>query len=107
MKTNGKEIIVNPTGHPDKKTEQDSTKMAWGEIQCCGDEDNKADGNWESVPAVDVPEWARAHDTMGKMISGHACRNDAQGGGKWYRFVHCKPPGMNTAGVIEGVVRGH
>jgi hypothetical protein len=109
MGINGKEIIINPTGHIDELTENDATKMAWGEVQSCthDDDDNEPDGDWESVPSVDVPEWARDQDVMGAMINGQACRNDSQGGGKWFRFVHCEPPGMNTSGKVDGVVRGH
>jgi hypothetical protein len=109
MGINGKEIIIQPTGRADEKLERDATKMAWGEVQSCAndyDEDGP-DGDWESVPSVDVPEWAQDKEVMGAMINGEACRNGAQGGGKWFRFVHCEPPGMNVSGKVDGVVRGH
>ena len=94
------EIIIHPTKHPDKATERDAVQMAWAEIQSCGSDENGApDGEWIPVPGIDVPEWARGKEVMGNMMNGQCCRNDAQGGGRWYRAVHCQPPGLNLAGV--------
>ena len=87
------QITINPTAHPDKKTERESTRMAFAEIQVCSNERtelgaDRPDGNWAGIPSVDVPEWAKAEDVMGKMMNGLACQN----GGMWYRAVHCAPP---------------
>lgn len=99
-----REIVILPSAHADKKTENQSTKMGWAEIQSCANEldgiKNKPDENWVAMHPDDIPAWVKKKDTMGQMMNGMSCSNAAGEGGLWFRAVHCQPPSAGK-GLIQ------